>query len=300
MTKNVDFSAVFPKHTEPFTYSQVTITPEVAKKWLAVRNTHNRNVKGTNVDYLVRHIQNGTFDSNIGLPIMFDTNGVLMNGQHRLLACVKANTPIVIDVKMGLDPAMIANIDAGVERNLQDRYGLLTGRTDDAANETARLNSVLKTFDPHRPKRAADEIDAAYLEFEAGIRTVNKVATARTGMFKADVKADVMAAFVIAATVAPNRVRDLLQGLIDGNTDATALFKYTAPASSRTRRTPALRRCCSGSSASSKARTSRTCRRTRTRWRPSLVRSSRRTAASPLSARSISLGSSACRRLPKP
>lgn len=79
---------------------QVLITPAMAEDWLKTRNTRNRNISKKRVDAIARDIRAGHWRlSNITIAIL--ENGVLGDGQHRLLAIVQANIPVVAFVETG-------------------------------------------------------------------------------------------------------------------------------------------------------------------------------------------------------
>lgn len=79
-----------------------TITPEWAKSILETKNHRNRPLSETFVSRLARDIKCGAFvTTHQGLA--FDENGDLLDGQHRLAACVLANTPITLPVTTGIE-----------------------------------------------------------------------------------------------------------------------------------------------------------------------------------------------------
>ena len=89
---------LFPKPV----WTEETVTPELAADWLNA-NTHNRPLSNAHVARLSEQMKTGRWALN-GDSIGFDWFGVLMVGQHRLYACVEAQTPFVTFVVRGLDP----------------------------------------------------------------------------------------------------------------------------------------------------------------------------------------------------
>lgn len=79
-----------------------TITPEVALTYLA-KNTRNRRISMTDVITLAETIRRGEWLFN-GESIVFDSDGALADGQHRLQAVVVAETPITSLVVEGVQP----------------------------------------------------------------------------------------------------------------------------------------------------------------------------------------------------
>lgn len=96
----------------------VEITPKLAEKWLGA-NTHNRNIRQRQVDYFAGAMTREEWLLN-GDAIRFDINGRLIDGQHRLLAVVKAGVPVKSLVVHGLVPEAQETIDAGARRTFSD------------------------------------------------------------------------------------------------------------------------------------------------------------------------------------
>lgn len=84
------------------------ITPQWASKVLETRNPHNRNVSEPYVKKLARDIQCGSYLLT-HQAIAFDTNGDLIDGQHRLHAVVLAQKPVKMLVVSGVEPTAKLN-----------------------------------------------------------------------------------------------------------------------------------------------------------------------------------------------
>lgn len=94
-----------------------TITPEIAHEWLR-GNTINRPVKQHYVRMLASDMELGRWKRN-GETIK--RNGrLLLDGQHRLLACIMANTPFETLVVDGIDRDVFPTIDDGCPRSRID------------------------------------------------------------------------------------------------------------------------------------------------------------------------------------
>lgn len=96
----------------------VTITPERAASILGA-NTNNRTVRKPVVDKYARDMAAGNWQEN-GASIVKNCDGTLLDGQHRLLACIKAGVPFRTVLVTGVDQAAMVNIDSGAGRNLRD------------------------------------------------------------------------------------------------------------------------------------------------------------------------------------
>ena len=98
-----------------------TITPEAASTLLdqAEGVFQNRSLRRRLLDKLVRDIQSGAWVLN-GESIKLDRSGVLVDGQHRLHACVQANRPIDTLVVRGVPKEAHRTIDHGATRSFSD------------------------------------------------------------------------------------------------------------------------------------------------------------------------------------
>jgi len=93
---------------------RATITPEMARKLLE-RNDKNRNVSERQVEYLAAEILNDRFMFN-GESIIVAENGALLDGQHRLMAVVKADKSIESILIEGVPNEAQKTIDVGTSR----------------------------------------------------------------------------------------------------------------------------------------------------------------------------------------
>lgn len=96
----------------------VLITPDVAKSWLD-KNTNNRRLARTTVEAYASDMAAGRWRLT-GDPIRFDVNGTLIDGQHRLAACVKSNKPFASAVIYGLPTEAREVLDIGKKRTVRD------------------------------------------------------------------------------------------------------------------------------------------------------------------------------------
>lgn len=92
------------------------VTPVMAKAMLE-KNENNRPISRQVVTMMARDIKSGNWTASTDC-IAFDTNGVLINGQHRLSAIIMANTPVELDIKYGVPHDAI--IDKGRTRSTGD------------------------------------------------------------------------------------------------------------------------------------------------------------------------------------
>jgi len=87
----------------------VRVTPEIAAEWLQ-KNENNRRQSRATIDAYARDMAAGKWLLS-GDPIRFDVNGKLIDGQHRLRACIKAGVSFWTVVIHDLDSPVMRVID---------------------------------------------------------------------------------------------------------------------------------------------------------------------------------------------
>lgn len=111
------------KLSQRVTMSVEVITPELARKYLTknfVKNPtfKNRKINTRTVNRYVNDILCGRW--KVGIPILFDTNDNMIDGQGRCTAVIKANKSIISLVVRGLDPDIFGSLDCGKLRTHKD------------------------------------------------------------------------------------------------------------------------------------------------------------------------------------
>lgn len=100
----------------------ITVTPQMAEEMLA-KNVKNRSVSYGLVDAYARDMRNGDWQFT-GEALKFSVDGHLIDGQHRLLACVKADVPFKTLVIYDLESRAQEVIDTGRGRTVADALHL--------------------------------------------------------------------------------------------------------------------------------------------------------------------------------
>ena len=100
----------------------ILVTPEMATKYLCF-NEQNRRVRPGWVNYLAYVIRNGEWKAT-HQGIAFSESGRLLDGQHRLMAIVKADISVNMLVTYGLDDQTFSAIDNGIKRTDEDLTGI--------------------------------------------------------------------------------------------------------------------------------------------------------------------------------
>lgn len=100
----------------------ITITPDLARDWTLL-NTRNRPVRYTKVARYARDMKARNWAFN-GETIKIATDGTIIDGQHRLYACIQADTPFDTIVIRGLPLEVQDTVDTGSVRTMSDQFGL--------------------------------------------------------------------------------------------------------------------------------------------------------------------------------
>lgn len=115
------------------------ITPAYAALLLE-KNTHNRKVRESTVDLYASQMRSGDWKPNSQIQIAAD--GTLIDGQHRLLACVRSSSPFRCVVVRNAELDWQAVTDIGERRSFADYLRLSHG----VVNESKVAATVLSTF----------------------------------------------------------------------------------------------------------------------------------------------------------
>jgi hypothetical protein len=115
--------------------TEETITPTLAEKML-VNADSNRRAREAVVDDLARLLEQGKF-VDAGSSIIFDRDGRMIDGQHRLKAIVKSGVPFRFIIVLGVDKKSQTYINSGIPNRLSDIFQF-KGEKD-----AARLASTL-------------------------------------------------------------------------------------------------------------------------------------------------------------
>lgn len=131
-------TALSPDGTRPAISAEMTeITPETARAWMerhrevveAEKAAHdgtardNRPVRYRDVAALARDMRTGKWVLN-GESIKISRTGTVIDGQHRLYACMQAEVPFASLVVTGVEPEAQDTIDTGSRRSLADQLAI--------------------------------------------------------------------------------------------------------------------------------------------------------------------------------
>lgn len=98
----------------------VQVGPEEAKELLAEMDPDNRGVRWTHVQRIAEKMKAGLWKPNAEV-IKVDWDGVVVDGQHRLLAIVRSGVTVEVDICYGVEPDAVYTMDEGRNRHLRDK-----------------------------------------------------------------------------------------------------------------------------------------------------------------------------------
>jgi len=134
---------------------RVFITPQYAKLILE-NNTHNRPVRERHVKFLKDEMANGRFVET-GDTIKIADDGTLLDGQHRLLACVESGVGFHAIIVFGVGKEAFTVIDTGKKRSASDTlYIAGISRPDKLASIAGVLSNRFNTLSTRN--RSNDQI----------------------------------------------------------------------------------------------------------------------------------------------
>ena len=117
------------------TFEPAIITPQTAMELLEKRPDHQRVLSKTTVKQYAELMRMGVWRST-HQPIALDTDGAVLDGQHRLAAIVSAGVPIEVIIARDCDPSTFSVIDVGLGRTASQ---FISGLHRTAIAEAARL-----------------------------------------------------------------------------------------------------------------------------------------------------------------
>lgn len=143
-----------------------TITPSQAKQMLQ-SNTGNRNIRKRSVEIYAKQMKLGNWRVT-GEPICFDTKGCLINGQHRLMACIEADVSIDTFVIRNMDRDTMKVMDTGATRSNSDMFAFEGIQNGSGLGASIRIFLAMKSENgPHGSALGLITRDEIFDEFQA-------------------------------------------------------------------------------------------------------------------------------------
>jgi hypothetical protein len=204
---------------EDIEVKKVKITPSMAEDMLR-KNRHNRPIVNSAFERMARDIKEGNWKLT-GDTIKYDPEGNLIDGQHRLWACIEAGVPFTSMVAYNVEADCFDVIDSGMKRSLAHKL-LLGGHKNGA--KLAGACSLLwkyryKYLQKNAPVRPTDKENMRILTDNPGLeeaveisKSVQHIVSAATAAFLFFVFAELDAAEASYFFEKLATGEDLLQG----------------------------------------------------------------------------------------
>ena len=176
------------------------ITPEIAEAMIE-RNVQNRNPRKNKIRGYAREMKRELWKEN-GIPIIFDDEGVLKDGQHRLKAIIESKVTAKNVVVITVPKSQASCYDIGATRSIGD-ISVLEGRSERIFLDNNLLSAASVMYQ-RCYKLTNSEISKTDIlkhieHYEDAFRWWYKIAgTVRTkGLRRAPVAATIISAFII-------------------------------------------------------------------------------------------------------
>lgn len=114
-----------------------TISPELAEIILEKRNGGNRQPSSKKIAEYIEAMNENRWPIT-GATIVFSKSGFLLDGQHRLLACVRSQIPLKTFVVFGIDDGAFTLIDIGRKRTNVDAFAIAKVQNSRVAAKVTR------------------------------------------------------------------------------------------------------------------------------------------------------------------
>ncbi len=166
MTMNIEINSLKKLiDKQPEGSKIINVTPTVAEWVLSGLNIGNRPEKPTKIIEYASDMSRNNW-SLTGEAIKFGSDGLLKDGQNRLLACVRAQTSFTTHAVFGIDPATFHHMDTGKPRGADDVLAIMGVPN---AGKIARALKMIKAFRNGRATTSGvmsnQEIKDMYLKF---------------------------------------------------------------------------------------------------------------------------------------
>ena len=120
-------------------FKKELITPSRAKELLEA-NINNRRVRDKVVNRYAQDMLAGRWKEDTGENVKISKLGIVLDGQHRFYAIIKANTPIFLHIVYGIDDSVSDVLDTGSVRSASDVFKL-NRITNDSS-----MPSIMQTY----------------------------------------------------------------------------------------------------------------------------------------------------------
>ena len=194
-----------PKLASDFYGLKVVMFDAVTAEALLTLNSGNRRVNRRKVEQLASQMRDGEFE-NTGEPIIISREGIVNDGQHRLLAVIQADATVEMDVRFGIPRKAFTKTDTGAARTASDVLSIKGVGASGQVSSTVRLLVLYRRGLPEAIRDFASnhEVSLAFEEF-SGIEEV--VASVNGHSFPKPLRSTPLYATAYLASRTPQKAR---------------------------------------------------------------------------------------------
>jgi hypothetical protein len=121
----------------------ILVSPEMARYWLE-KNVRNRPISNKHLDSYATEMKSGKWIQETGESIKITKSGHIADGQHRLLALIKANISLHFTVVTEMEEDVISVLDSGKRRNGSDILSIYGVKNAAVVSALISTSNVLK------------------------------------------------------------------------------------------------------------------------------------------------------------
>ena len=125
-------------------FQKQLITPSIAAKYLEA-NISNRRVKMPVLIQYANDMLNGRWKEDTGETIKISKTGVVLDGQHRLMAILKSKCCIYLTVVTDLEDSVFDVLDTGSRRNSSDIFKVKGVKQENIIPSTIGIYNLLSS-----------------------------------------------------------------------------------------------------------------------------------------------------------
>lgn len=189
----------------------VVITPDMAKEFLE-RNKGNRRLYDAVIAKYARDMTHSAWYLSPN-AIGFDENDRLIDGQHRLKACIMADIPFRSYIVYGLPPESQGIIDSNKKRSIADQMHIIYS-VENSTLTTAVINALVAlVISSAHISLTLDSTKDVYDLYKADIDLVLSQVKSVPGL----VYSPVLACIVLSAKVDASKAIEFAEGYFNGN-----------------------------------------------------------------------------------
>jgi hypothetical protein len=102
-------------------FKKQLVTPALANQYLST-NIDNRRLRMPDISRYAQDMASGRWKEDTGEVLKISKQGIVLDGQHRLLAVIKSNIPVNFHIAFDVDESVFDVLDTGITRSASDVF----------------------------------------------------------------------------------------------------------------------------------------------------------------------------------